>query len=583
MKLALQPPGLAAALSAFRFPLSAFRPLVLLLLALTSSVLADSVLDSKHNLSISGPGIIRAATETEICIFCHTPHRATSELPLWNHALSVGPYTPYASTTLKATVGQPTGASKLCLSCHDGTVALGMVNSRPTPIQMQNGASFMPIGRTRLGTDLSDDHPVSFTYDSLLASRQGELRDPTTLNNHVRVDHNSQMQCTSCHDPHNDQYGKFLVEDNSASALCLECHIPNFWPTSAHRLSSKTWSGTGPNPWPHTDARTVAANACENCHAPHTAGTPQRLMNFAVEEQNCTSCHAGSVASQNVAAEFNKMSVHPIAINRGSHDPMEDPVNPATRHVTCVDCHNPHAANSGPGVGQNISGALTGVRGINASGSPIPVITHEYELCFRCHADSMTRGQALVPRQYPETNTRLEFAATANSFHPVIAAGRNPNVPSLIAPLTAGSLIACSDCHNNNQGSHTGGTGPNGPHGSTYTPLLERNLALVDFQPENQLTYALCYKCHDSNKLLYSPTSGNDKEVAMHKKHVVDKNVACTTCHDSHGSRTTSHLINFNPNYVSANGGSIQFLDRGTFHGSCTLTCHTIPHDNSAY
>ena len=114
-------------------------------------------------------------------------------------------------------------------------------------------------------------------------------------------------------------------------------------------------------------------------------------------------------------------------------------------------------------------------------------------------------------------------------------------------------------------------------------PLLERNLALVDFQPENQLTYALCYKCHDRNKLFYSPTSGNDAEVAMHKKHVVDKNVACTTCHDSHGSRAANHLINFNPNYVTGNGGSIQFLDKGTFHGSCTLTCHTIPHSNASY
>jgi len=373
------------------------------------------------------------------------------------------------------------------------------------------------------------------------------------------------------------------VQNNAASSLCLECHAPNLWPTSAHRLSSKTWSGTGPNPWPHTDAKTVAANACENCHSPHTAATPQRLLNFAVEEQNCTACHAGAVASQNVAAEFNKMSVHPIASTRGSHDPMEDTSNPATRHVTCVDCHNPHAASSAPGVGRNISGALAGVRGVNASGSPVPVITREYELCFRCHADSMTRGEARVPRQNPETNTRLEFAATATSFHPVTTTGRNPNVPSLIAPWTTGSLMTCSDCHNNDRGPRTGGTGPNGPHGSSYRPLLERNLALVDFQSENELTYALCYKCHDRNKLLFSPTAGNDKEVEMHKKHVVDKNVACTTCHDSHGSRNTSHLINFNPNYVSANGGSIQFLDRGGFHGSCTLTCHTIPHNNSAY
>src|ERR1041385_334859 len=95
------------------------------------SLRADTVLNSKHNLSVTGPGTVKATTETEVCIFCHTPHRATGEQPLWNHAGSAATYTPYSSSTLKAAVGQPTGASKLCLSCHDGTVALGLVNSRP--------------------------------------------------------------------------------------------------------------------------------------------------------------------------------------------------------------------------------------------------------------------------------------------------------------------------------------------------------------------------------------------------------------------------------------------------------------------
>ena len=97
----------------------------------------QSIVFTKHNLSVSGPGSLRASTEADICIFCHAPHNTTGVGPLWNHALSAATYTPYSSSTLKATVGQPTGASKLCLSCHDGTVALGMVASRSTPIPMQ--------------------------------------------------------------------------------------------------------------------------------------------------------------------------------------------------------------------------------------------------------------------------------------------------------------------------------------------------------------------------------------------------------------------------------------------------------------
>src|SRR5690242_6849752 len=94
------------------------------LFACVFSTHAASIVDSKHNLAISGPGEIRAMAETEICIFCHTPHKTTGQAPLWSHVMPAQNYTPYSSTTMKATdVGQPTGASKLCLSCHDGTVA----------------------------------------------------------------------------------------------------------------------------------------------------------------------------------------------------------------------------------------------------------------------------------------------------------------------------------------------------------------------------------------------------------------------------------------------------------------------------
>src|SRR5262252_8288263 len=124
--------------------------------------LGDTILASKHDLSASGPGTIKATAESEVCLFCHTPHRSTGEIPLWNHTLSQAIYIPYGSSTAKATIGQPTGSSKLCLSCHDGTVALGMVNTRVLPIEMRGGISTMPPGRSNLGTDLSDDHPVSF-------------------------------------------------------------------------------------------------------------------------------------------------------------------------------------------------------------------------------------------------------------------------------------------------------------------------------------------------------------------------------------------------------------------------------------
>ncbi len=89
----------------------------------------------RTTLLSAAPGSIKAATETGVCIFCHTPHGAEPKTPLWNHHNSNAKYIPYSSSTMIAKVGQPNGASILCLGCHDGTVALGMVSSRTKAIR----------------------------------------------------------------------------------------------------------------------------------------------------------------------------------------------------------------------------------------------------------------------------------------------------------------------------------------------------------------------------------------------------------------------------------------------------------------
>jgi predicted CXXCH cytochrome family protein len=551
---------------------------LLLLLAMAGTPgLADTILASKHDLSVAGQGPIKATSESEVCLFCHTPHRGTGELPLWNHRLSVAAYTPYSSSTAKAAIGQPTGSSKLCLSCHDGTVALGMVSSRSMAIEMRNGVTTLPKGPSNLGTDLSDDHPVSFIYDQGLVSANGQLKDPGTLNNKVRLDHNKEMQCTSCHSPHDNQWGKFLVESTQNSALCLNCHQINNWQQTSHSTSPKTWNGSGDDPWPHTPYTTVAANACENCHAPHNAGTKARLLNYSDEEKNCYTCHQGSVAAKDIKPEFNKFSAHPIYQSSGIHDPMEDPVN-GQRHVECADCHNPHASKATGATAPNASGALAGVKGVNSSGTVVNAVAYEYELCYRCHADSLNRGPSRVERQFSQTNTRLEFQGSNPSFHPIESVGKNSFVPSLIAPWTTSSRMYCTDCHNNNQGPGNNGTGPNGPHGSIYVPILERELELRDGSQENANTYALCYKCHSQSSIM------SDQSFSKHKLHVGDKNIACTSCHDPHGVEQQAKLINYNRTYTSpSSNGRYEYRSTGFRSGNCSVSCHGVDHTGWSY
>jgi predicted CXXCH cytochrome family protein len=308
--------------------------LAAILLAQTT-LLAQGIRQSKHNLSASSPGLVRAAAESEICVFCHTPHSVKGKTPMWNHFDSGAVYVPYSSSTKKAAIGQPTGASKLCLSCHDGTVALSMVRKRSPGREKQSQLAALPVGAAQLGADLSDDHPISFVYDSSLVMANGQLKDPSTLTGVVRLDKSRQVQCTSCHTSHDNRYGKFLVQNNFASALCVTCHNQNRWDASGHKTSSKTWNGVLPNPWPHTEEKTVLANGCENCHRPHAAGTKPRLLNYPGEEANCYPCHNGNVATKNVQSDFNKASTHPVNLTTGVHDPIEDLINPP-RHVECV-------------------------------------------------------------------------------------------------------------------------------------------------------------------------------------------------------------------------------------------------------
>jgi predicted CXXCH cytochrome family protein len=552
--------------------------------ALATSPCEADIASSKHNLSATGPGTVKATGETQICVFCHAPHNSSPSAPLWNRRDPGSTYTPYTSSTAKAIAGQPTGASLTCLSCHDGTIALGELLSRSKSVTMSGGVTTMPAGNSNLGTDLSDDHPVSITYNSALAAaRNGELVNPATLTGRVKLDNRGQLQCTSCHDPHDNSSGKFLVMPNTASALCMSCHVKTGWSGSDHRLSGATWKGTGTNPWTHTSGTTVAANACESCHRPHSAGGRKGLLNYAAEETNCTTCHNGNVAAKNVSAEFNKISIHPIAATTGVHD-MAEPGVIQSRHVECADCHNPHAAKNTP-VG-TLPGSLAEVRGISIAGTEVKPAVAEYQLCFRCHADSAGKPPGRTTRQIAQNNTRLEFDPGNPSFHPVAGIGRNTNVPSLLAPWTTTSTMKCSDCHNNNSGPGAGGTGPKGPHGSAFAPLLERQYVTTDRTTESAANYALCYKCHNRATII-----GGGGGFREHKKHVVDERTPCNVCHDPHGVSATqgnptnnSKLINFDTSVVTPNSaGLLKFVSTGTNKGSCYMRCHGANHNPETY
>ncbi|MCL4222265.1 MAG: hypothetical protein KJZ65_12945 [Phycisphaerales bacterium] len=511
----------------------------------------SSVVDSPHNLSTSGPGAIRATSEEEVCIFCHAPHNSTPIRPLWNRAMPLEAYTVYTSRALDAEPGQPTGDSKMCLSCHDGTIALGAVASRSMPISMMGGVTTMPVGAGLIGTDLRDDHPISFRFDAGLAATDPKLRHPAQLPPEIRLDVNSEMQCTTCHDAHNNARGKFLVLDNTSSQLCTSCHQVGTTTITEHQ-------------------------DCNACHQPHSAPSGPYLLRSATVADTCLNCHDGAHGAVDIASVLRRASVHETFEGVDQPDPYQ-------QHATCSDCHEPHTMSHGTGTAPVIHDNFGRVKGVSSSGVLLAAANYEYEVCFRCHAEGAT-VQPYLPRRIVQNNTRHEFSPTAVSFHPVAGPGRNPDVPSLKPGWSEASVMYCSHCHGtDNAGA---GMGPQGVHGSNFRPILVANYDMADHTSESAQAYALCYQCHDRASIL------NNDSFSGHRRHIVEERTPCSACHDAHGisslqgnATNNSHLINFRTDIVfpEPSTGRLEFRDTGANSGTCTLRCHGENHLDERY
>ncbi|MBI4200878.1 MAG: hypothetical protein HY531_01145 [Chloroflexi bacterium] len=265
----------------------------------------------------------------------------------------------------------------------------------------------------------------------------------------------------------------------------------------------------------------ATTSACAACHRTHTAVSPTTLYKQWPQEQVCFTCHDGTGAP-NIMAQFAKTYKMPMSTTSSLHSLVEwrtkspSSFSGANRHVSCVDCHNPHYAAAGNHtIGSNYAfGPQLGVWGIapsytaawtTPSFATVPRITYQYELCFKCHSSwAFGTNPPTVPSGgFPETDIAKEFNPLNPSYMPVMAVGKNPfrlasgtsYASSLINGFTPTSRMVCSDCH----GSETT-SDPQGPHGSN-NPFLLKGLWNRTTGQSGTSTH-LCFKCHDSNAYL---------------------------------------------------------------------------------
>jgi len=185
---------------------------------------------------------------SEICQRCHAPHdhalatQTYLEGLLWNHELSQATYTLYDSAwsdSIDGVTGQPDGISKMCLGCHDGTVAVGNwgENIGAAGGFMIGGDLQIPAFADGANRDLRGTHPISITYDNVADTG---LNDPDTTPMGTSgmisdVLQNGKVQCSSCHDVHDSpgeavalshllRVAQNTTQGGDPSGLCLTCH-----------------------------------------------------------------------------------------------------------------------------------------------------------------------------------------------------------------------------------------------------------------------------------------------------------------------------------------------------------------------
>jgi Doubled CXXCH motif (Paired_CXXCH_1) len=230
-----------------------------------SATPGSGISGSAHDFT-GGGALPAPSTAVGLCTYCHTPHKALSTLLLWNHTLSTNTFTwdvpaTTAGTKFPSFKGDSyKGATAKCLSCHDGSVAIGDIawfqEAKPPILDStKHNVGEFNIG---LGGNMAGNHPVAMpfpfnnTKSTYNTSTTGNAiivtewqSDPTAISN-IRLFNDdgtgsitagpviakTGIECSSCHDPHNkaaveDLFlrGKLTGNTQASGYICLQCHI----------------------------------------------------------------------------------------------------------------------------------------------------------------------------------------------------------------------------------------------------------------------------------------------------------------------------------------------------------------------
>jgi predicted CXXCH cytochrome family protein len=205
------------------------------LVTMATSAMA-TIVGTKHDLSsVGGAGGYNATNTTQVCVFCHTPHNSIQTRALWNRNQAAGTFTTYTSGANAETAAWYVGGVKgslpasspsmLCLSCHDGATTMNNLVRPPAGVAADNNVAITSVG-TKLGFDLTNDHPISIIYAQAVSGATGTLNAAVAGKvNTLPLANGVSLECNTCHNVHDNTMDPFLRLTMDASALCTACHI----------------------------------------------------------------------------------------------------------------------------------------------------------------------------------------------------------------------------------------------------------------------------------------------------------------------------------------------------------------------
>lgn len=325
----------------------------------TSLVYAAGVVETVHNLEINSEwaGGIEL---NGVCAYCHIPHSAVGS-QIW-------PWTPREKDY--GSFGVVSGA---CYVCHGTNLAGTRANKMFTVFNVKRA-----------------NHPVNFA-----SVRPSNVENTITTQGWPGVGIDKGLQCSTCHNPHDNVNGCFIRapmydssrdstqnfcsfchqqrEDSgshpvSDSTLCITCHQAHGAEPSRDGLyTDKTPLSAGPLLVMSNDTMgSVPGESllCEKCHVKMVDTTGNEYMHPVNNFPTPTNDNFSSNVTPYTEHEFGDGKGTPLSIHypfnetdkttwvdyEESGDPNTLPANrerTAGEYLVCMSCHDPHGARVG--------------------------------------------------------------------------------------------------------------------------------------------------------------------------------------------------------------------------------------------